>query len=169
MLLLTLNNSGYISEIYRAKCKWFSGHLTVSPQSFRLICGITPLSWMSYLPVWGAPWQDLSALLRVGHTVYRLLRILAFCYGGDLEHQSKEQDIHQHFMVNDLVLWLNKKTVKTLYCSSFTCTAWTCGDWITDGCAAWITPWTWTVCPLGSCTSVTVGPVAEACPAVIDT
>lgn len=50
-----------------------------------------------------------------------------------------------------------------------TCTAWTCGDWITDGCAAWMTPWTWTVCPLGSCTSVTVGPVAEAWPVVIDT
>lgn len=54
-------------------------------------------------------------------------------------------------------------------CVCFTCTACTCGDWITDGCAAWITPWTWTVCPLGSWTSVTVGPAACAWPAAMDT
>ena len=45
-----------------------------------------------------------------------------------------------------------------------------CGDWITDGCAVWITPWTWTVWPEGNCTRVTageplpvLGPATETC------
>lgn len=56
---------------------------------------------------------------------------------------------------------------RTFY--THTWTVWTCGDWITDGWAAWITPWTWTVCPLGSCTNVTVGADDVACAAGIDT
>lgn len=57
-------------------------------------------------------------------------------------------------------------------CGTFhthTWTVWTCGDWITDGWAAWITPWTWTVCPLGSCTKVTVGADDVAWAAGMDT
>lgn len=50
-----------------------------------------------------------------------------------------------------------------------TWTVWTCGDWITDGWAAWITPCTWTVCPLGSWTKVTVGAEDVAWAAGIDT
>lgn len=50
-----------------------------------------------------------------------------------------------------------------------TWTVWTCGDWITDGWAAWITPWTWTVCPLGNCTKVTVGAEDVAWAAAMDT
>lgn len=46
-----------------------------------------------------------------------------------------------------------------------TWTVCTCGDWMTEGCAAWITPCTCTVCPLGSCTRVTVGAAAVVCPA----
>lgn len=52
--------------------------------------------------------------------------------------------------------------------ASLTCTVWTCGDWMTEGWAAWITPCTWTVWPLGSCTSVTVGLLEETWAAAID-
>lgn len=40
-------------------------------------------------PVRRPSWQNLSALLRVSHTVYGLLWILTFCYGGDLEQTNK--------------------------------------------------------------------------------
>ncbi len=132
------------------------------------------------LPVRGASWQNLSALLRVSHTVYRLLWILTFCYGGDLKQTNKQSSkpdrnapnrpSHElkDFTVANVKHWKNTNVHCVCVCV-FTCTAWTCGDWITDGCAAWMTPWTWTVCPLGSCTSVTVGPVAEAWPVVMDT
>lgn len=41
------------------------------------------------LPVWGASWENFSALLRVSHTVYGLLWIFTFCDGWDLEHINK--------------------------------------------------------------------------------
>lgn len=115
-------------------------------------------------PVWRTPWQDLSALLRVSHTVHWLLWILTFCYGGDLIKTNKQKS-NEMSKPSCIKTW-NLQISCVRLC---TCTAWTCGDWITDGWAAWMTPWTWTVWPLGSCTSVTVGPVAEAWPAVMDT
>lgn len=60
-----------------------------------------------------------------------------------------------------------QKWIQTIY--THTWTVWTCGDCITDGWAAWITPCTWTVCPLGSCTKVTVGADDVAWAAGIDT
>lgn len=51
---------------------------------------------------------------------------------------------------------------------SLTCTVCTCGDWMTEGWAVWITPWTWTVCPLGNCSKVTVGLPEDTCPAAMD-
>lgn len=40
---------------------------------------------------------------------------------------------------------------------NLTCTVWTWGDWMTDDCADWITPWTWKW-PPGSCTTATEPP-----------
>lgn len=47
------------------------------------------------LPVWGASWENFSALLRVSHTVYGLLRILTFCNGWDLEQIKKKKSTGQ--------------------------------------------------------------------------
>lgn len=115
------------------------------------------------LPVWGAPGQNFPALLRVSHTVNGLLGVLAFCNGGDLEQKAVGYWLGLPVRLRFLPRLTTAASVWVRLCVS-TCTVWTCGDWITDGCAAWMTPWTCTVCPLGSCTSVTVGPVAEAWP-----
>lgn len=44
----------------------------------------------SALPVRRTPWQNLSALLRVGDTVHRFLGVFTFCYGGDLEETREK-------------------------------------------------------------------------------
>lgn len=88
---------------------------------------------------------------------------LSFCYHGHLDVDCKDHVFHIE------AKRITQPEVFFMCLCGFTCTAWTWGDWITDGCAAWMTPWTWTVCPLGSCTSVTVGPVAVAWPVVMDT
>lgn len=44
-----------------------------------------------------------------------------------------------------------------------------CGDWMTEGCVAWMTPWTWTVWPEGNCTRVTAGDPLPALDAATET
>lgn len=50
-----------------------------------------------------------------------------------------------------------------------TWTACMCGDWMTEGCVAWMTPWTWTVWPEGNCTRVTAGDPLPALEAATET
>lgn len=114
-------------------------------------------------PVWGPSGENLPPFLGVCHAVHWLLWVFALGNGGDLRPNiGKEKKKHDGSC--GVGRWDGNQEVLSL-----TCTAWTCGDWMTDGCVAWITPWTCTVWPLGSCTSVTVGPVAEAWPAAMET
>lgn len=113
-------------------------------------------------PVWGSPRQDLSPLLRVCHTVHRLLRVLTLTHRGNLSPPQGRKSL-----TGDNIT--EQKWICTSRISTFrTCTVWTWGDWMTEGWAAWITPCTWTVWPLGNCTSVTVGLLDETCAAAME-
>lgn len=76
--------------------------------------------------------------------------------------------------INELVKEKKKKSSrksKTNHLGrKLTWTVCNCGDWITDGCGVWNTPWTCTVWPEGNCTRVTAGeplpvpdPATETC------
>ena len=71
--------------------------------------------------------------------------------------------------INELVK-SSRKSKRSYLGRRLTWTVCICGDWITDGCGVWITPWTWTVWPEGNCTRVTAGeplpvldPATETC------
>lgn len=130
---------------------------------------------MSHRPVRRSSGQDLSPLLRICHAVYRLLRVLTLRNSRNLQvnknrdtlisaadSTKKISNTKQGFVSLQICsdeggalcegynLPSKKLQVYSYYCnkscfSSLTCTVWTCGDWMTEGWAAWITPCTWTV------------------------
>lgn len=113
-------------------------------------------------PVRWSSGQDLPPLLRICHTVHRLLRVLALTNSWYLQQQQQKPSISRTSKHFDFV------PLQRMWMVCFTCTVWTCGDWMTEGWAAWITPCTWTVWPLGNCTRVTVGLLDETWAAAMD-
>ena len=96
------------------------------------------------------------------HTNRLLLRWLK-------KKRERASNLQEKKMINELVK-SSRKSKRSHWGRRLTWTVRICGDWITDGCGVWITPWTWTVWPEGNCTRVTAGeplpvldPATETC------
>lgn len=57
-----------------------------------------------YIPIRGASGKNLSPFLWVGHTVHRLLRVLALCYCRNLINRQKMQCRHKLQMMNKCLI-----------------------------------------------------------------
>lgn len=138
---------------YKGEKRW----VCLVSTHFRSLFFVSCLCLSFSSPVWRPSRQYFSGLLGCYFTVRRVLRIITICTRG----LERGRWINKNANVSNCIsLHIEGEGVPRKTPGDLTCAVCTWGDWMTDDCADWITPWTWNW-PPGSCTTATEEPPSD--------